>query len=557
MNSESRPDALVFVPLGGVGEIGMNLALYGLGSKTKRRWLAVDMGVSFADETMPGIDLIMPDIRFLEQEKRNLVGIVLTHGHEDHMGALFDLWPKLQVPVYATPFTAALMEAKRAGEDNAPRVPITIVQQGGRVTIGPFDVEFVPVAHSIPESNALAIRTPLGLVVHTGDWKLDATPVLGATTDEAKFRALGAEGVRAVICDSTNAVREGQSPSETDVANSLAEIVATAKGRVAITTFASNVARIRSAAFAAAAAGREVVVVGRAMERVINVAREMRYLDGVPQFRGLDAYSTLPRDKVLVILTGSQGEPRAALARIAGDDHPEIELNPGDTLIFSSRTIPGNEKAVNRIVNEMIRRGVEVLTDRIKLVHVSGHPRRGELAALYSWLKPEVSVPVHGEALHLSEHAQLARAQGIKEVVLCGDGDVVRLAPGPAGVIDEVHSGRLYRDGRLLVEEASRALGDRKRLAFAGVVSIALALGGRGEIAGEPLLELAGLPDILEGRPIEEFVLDAVDSALASLPKPRRRDPDAIAEAIERSVRGAVGSAWGKKPVCHVIVLQV
>ena len=557
MNGVSKPDALVFVPLGGVGEIGMNLALYGLGSKAKRSWLAVDIGVSFADDTMPGIDLIMPDIRFLEQEKRNLVGLVLTHGHEDHMGALFELWPKLQVPVFATPFTAALMESKRAGEDNAPRVPITVVQQGGRVTIGPFDVEFVPVAHSIPESNALAIRTPLGLVVHTGDWKLDATPVLGATTDEAKFRALGAEGVRAVICDSTNAVREGQSPSETDVANSLAEIVATANGRVAITTFASNVARIRSAALAAAAAGREVVVVGRAMERVVNVAREMRFLDGVPQFRGLDAYSALPRDKVLVILTGSQGEPRAALARIAGDDHPEIELNPGDTLIFSSRTIPGNEKAVNRIINEMIRRGVEVLTDRIKLVHVSGHPRRGELAALYSWLKPEVAIPVHGEALHLSEHAALARAQGIKEVVLCGDGDVVRLAPGPAGVIDEVHSGRLYRDGRLVVDEQSRALGDRRRLAFAGVVSIALALGGRGEIVGEPMLELAGLPDILEGTPIEEFVLDAVDSALASLPKPRRRDPDAIVEAIERSVRGAVGAAWGKKPICHVIVLQV
>jgi ribonuclease J len=557
MSVASKPDALVFVPLGGVGEIGMNLALYGLGSKAKRHWLAVDMGVSFADETLPGIDLIMPDIRFLEQEKRNLVGIVLTHGHEDHMGALFELWPKLQVPVYATPFTAALLEAKRGGEDNAPRVPVNIVQPGGRMTIGPFDVEFVPVAHSIPESNALAIRTPLGLVVHTGDWKLDATPVLGATTDEAKFRALGAEGVRAVICDSTNAVREGQSPSETDVAKSLAEIVATAKGRVAITTFASNVARIRSAALAAAAAGREVVVVGRAMERVVNVAREMRFLDGVPQFRGLDAYSRLPRDKTLVILTGSQGEPRAALARIAGDDHPEIELNPGDTLIFSSRTIPGNEKAVNRIINEMIRRGVEVLTDRIKLVHVSGHPRRGELAALYSWLKPEVSIPVHGEALHLSEHAALARAQGIKEVVLCGDGDVVRLAPGPAGVIDEVHAGRLYRDGRLLVEEASRALGDRRRLSFAGVVSIALALGGRGEIASEPMIELAGLPDVLEGRPIEEFVLDAVDSALSSLPKPRRRDPDAIAEAIERSVRGAVGAAWGKKPVCHVMVLQV
>jgi ribonuclease J len=557
MSATQKPDALVFVPLGGVGEIGMNLALYGLGSKHKRDWLCVDMGVSFADAELPGIDLIMPDIRFLAEEKRNLAGIVLTHGHEDHMGAVFDLWPRLQVPVYATPFTAALLESKREAEENAPPIPIHIVQPGARVTIGPFDVEFVPVAHSIPESNALVLRTPLGLVVHTGDWKLDPTPVIGATTDEKKFRALGEEGVRAVICDSTNAVREGQSPSETDVAKSLSEIVRAARGRVAVTTFASNVARVRSAALAAAAAGREVVVVGRAMERVVNVAREMRLLDGVPQFRGLDAYSTLPRDKVLVILTGSQGEPQAALARIAGEDHPEIELDAGDTLIFSSRTIPGNEKAVNRIVNEMIRRGVEVLTDRIKLVHVSGHPRRGELAALYSWLKPEVSIPVHGEALHLSEHAALAREQGIKEVVLCGDGDVVRLSPGPAGVIDEVPAGRLYRDGTLLIEAAARSLADRRRLGFSGIVSVALAYGGRGEIASEPIVQLTGLPELLGGKPAEDFVLDAVESAFQSLPKGRRRDPDAIAEAIERSVRGAVGAGWGKKPVCQVLVLQV
>jgi ribonuclease J len=552
-----KPDALVFVPLGGVGEIGMNLALYGLGSKKKRDWLAVDMGVSFADAELPGIDLIMPDIQFLEQERKNLAGIVLTHGHEDHMGALFDLWPRLQVPVYATPFTAALLESKRASEENAPSIPVHIVQQGARVKIGPFDVEFVPVAHSIPESSALALRTPLGLVVHTGDWKLDPTPVIGPATDEKRLRALGEEGVRAVVCDSTNAVREGQSPSESEVAQSLTEIVAAAKGRVAVTTFASNVARIRSAALAAAAAGREVVVVGRAMERIVNVAREMRLLDGVPQFRGVDAYSSLPRNQVVVILTGSQGEPRAALARIAGEDHPEIELDSGDTLIFSSRTIPGNEKAVNRIINEMIRRGVEVLTDRVKLVHVSGHPRRGELAALYSWLKPEVSIPVHGEALHLSEHAALARSLGIKEVVLCGNGDVVRISPGPTGVIDEVPAGRLYRDGTLLLEAAARPLADRRRLGFSGIVSVALAFGSRGELAADPIVKFTGVPDVLGGKPAEDFVLEAVESAFRSLPKARRRDPDALAEAVERSVRGAVGAVWGKKPVCHVLVLHV
>ncbi len=549
---------LVFAPLGGVGEIGMNLALYGLGSGGGGDWLCVDMGVAFADAELPGVDLIMPDIRFLEEERKNLAGIVLTHGHEDHVGALFDLWPRLKVPVYATPFTAALIESKRMGEPGAPQIPIKIVPSGGRVQIGPFDVEFLPVAHSIPESHALAIRTPLGLIVHTGDWKLDPTPVLGAITDEKKFRALGEEGVRAVICDSTNAVREGQSPSESDVAKSLTEIVREAKGRVALTTFASNVARLRSAALAAAACEREVVVVGRAMERIVNVAREMRLLDGVPPFRGADAYSSLPRDKVVVLLTGSQGEPRAALARIAADDHPEIELDRGDTLIFSSRTIPGNEKAVNRILNAMIDQGIQVITDRDRLVHVSGHPRRGELACMYEWLKPQVVVPVHGEALHLAENAALARSLGIGEVVICGNGDVLRLVPGPAEVIDEIPFGRLYRDGNLIVEEASRTITERKRLGFAGIVSVALALGSRGELEGDPLIALSGLPETAApGRSMQQLVLDAVHAGLKSLPKARRRDPDAVTQAVERSVRGAVNAVWGKKPRCHVLVLQV
>ncbi len=555
MAKEARE--LLFVPLGGVGEIGMNLALYGIGTDKGGTWLCVDMGVAFGDDTTPGIDLIMPDIRFLEQEKRNLAGIVLTHGHEDHVGALFDLWPKLKVPVYATPFTAALIASKREQEEGAPQIPIKIVQSGGRVSIGPFDVEFVPVAHSIPESHALAIRTPLGLVVHSGDWKLDDTPIIGLPTDEARFRALGKEGVRALICDSTNAVREGQSPSESDVVKSLTEIVRAAKGRVAVTTFASNVARMRGAALAAAAADREVVVVGRAMERIVNVAREMGLLDGVPPIRGADAYDTLPRHRVLVLLTGSQGEPRAALARLAEDEHPAISLDKGDTLIFSSRTIPGNEKAVNRIINAMIRKGIEVITDRKKLVHVSGHPRLGELAAMYEWLKPEIAIPVHGEALHLSEHAALARSLKVPQVFTCYNGDVVRLAPGKVEKLDEVPSGRLYRDGNLLLDGESKALADRRRLAFAGVVSVALALGGRGELTGDPVVDIAGLPEAAGGEPMEQIVLDAVFDAFESLPKARRRDPDAIEEAVVRSVRGKIGAVWGKKPLCHVMILQL
>ena len=461
---------LVFAPLGGVGEIGMNLSLYGLGDERKRTWLIVDVGVSFAnEENLPGIELIFPDIRYLVSERRNIAGIVLTHAHEDHYGAMLDLWPKLRVPVFATPFTAALLAAKRLGEPGAQDIPVTEVALGSRFEVGPFDIELCSVAHSIPESNALIIRTPHGTVLHTGDWKLDPTPVLGPPTDEAKLRALGEEGCLALIGDSTNAVREGRSPSESDVARTIAELIAAAPGRVAVTTFASNVARIRAVADAARAAGREVVVVGRAMERVTQVARETGYLDGVQEFRGMDVYGHLPNDKVVALCTGSQGEPRAALARIAKDEHPEVTLSRGDTVIFSSRPIPGNEKAISTVINGLIDQGVRVITDRTHLVHVSGHPRRDELADMIGWVKPRLLIPVHGEALHLAEHADLARSLGVT-VGMCRNGDLVKLAPGDPGIVDEVPAGRLYKDGKLLVDAQARTIADRKRLSITGIV---------------------------------------------------------------------------------------
>ena len=326
---------LVFAPLGGVGEIGMNLSIYGLGDERHRQWLAVDLGVSFAsEEHLPGVDLILPDIRYLVEERKNLAGLVLTHAHEDHYGALLDLWPKLKVPIYATPFTAALLAAKRASEPGAPEIPVTIVPLGSRFKVGPFDIELVSMAHSIPESNALIIRTPAGTVLHTGDWKIDPTPILGDVTDEKKLRALGDEGCLAIVGDSTNAVRDGRSPSEADVAKTIAELVKNARGRVAVTTFASNVARLRTVIDAARAAEREVVVVGRAMERIIQVARETGYLEGVQDLRAVDAYGYLPPNKVVALCTGSQGEPRAALSRIAEDQHPDVTLSRGDTRDF-------------------------------------------------------------------------------------------------------------------------------------------------------------------------------------------------------------------------------
>jgi ribonuclease J len=367
----------LFAPLGGIGEIGMNLSIYGFGEGPRRKWLMVDCGVAFGSEDhLPGIDLILPDIRFLLEERRNIVGLVLTHAHEDHMGALIDLWPRLKVPLYASPFAAALFEARRLSEPGAPEIPVKVVPLNGRIELAPFTIDFINVAHSIPESNALAIRTALGTVVHTGDWKIDETPLIGPPTDRAKLTALGDEGVLALVGDSTNAVREGRSPSEAEVAKTLAELIRTAPARVAVTTFASHVGRIRAVAEAARLAEREVVVVGRAMERVVQVARETGYLDDVQDFREMQAYGYLPPDKVLALCTGSQGEPRAALARIAQDEHPEITLSRGDRVIFSARTIPGNEKAVARVINGLVNQGVEIITDRDHLVHVSGHPRR-------------------------------------------------------------------------------------------------------------------------------------------------------------------------------------
>jgi ribonuclease J len=555
----ARPDELTFAPLGGVGEIGMNLSIYGLGNRHQRSWLAVDLGVSFGDEEhLPGIDLIMPDISFLEKERNNLVGLVLTHAHEDHFGAIIDLWPRLKCPVYATKFSAALFEAKCEAERNPPKIPVTVVPSGGRVDVGPFNVEFIPVAHSIPESHALAIHTGVGTVLHTGDWKIDPTPLVGPPTDERRLRELGEAGVLALIGDSTNAVRDGRSPSETEVAKTIAALVKGASGRVAVTTFASNVARVKAVAAAAKAADREVVVVGRAMERVVQVARETGYLEGVQSFRGPDLYGHFPPDKVLALCTGSQGEPRAALARIANDDHPQVTLNKGDCVIFSSRTIPGNEKAVGAIVNGLVAQGVEVITDRTHLVHVSGHPRRDELRDIIAWTRPQILIPVHGEALHLSEHARLARAAGVPRVLVCRNGDLVKLGPGDPGIIEELPAGRLYKDGTILEDSKSRAVIERRRMGFAGCVFVAIAMTEQGELADDPEVDLVGIPEKNKlGDELDEIVFDVVVSTVEGLPRARRRDPDGVAESVRRAVRSVVNEQWGKKPLCLVHVLEV
>ncbi len=548
-------DELVFLALGGLGEIGMNAYLYGYGPDDDRRWLMVDCGITFPEgENDPGIDVILPDVRFIEENRADLAGIVITHAHEDHIGAVIELWPRLRAPVYATPFTAGMLRAKLAEHGTGLEIPINVIPLDSKFDAGPFNIELHSLAHSIPEISGLAIRTPLGTVFHTGDWKPDATRPVRGPAGAARLAKLGEEGVLALVIDSTNAFREGISPSEKDVANSLIDIVKKADKRVAVTTFSSNVARVKAVAEAAQASGRQLVVAGRALHRVIEVARETGYL---PQgFRHLDQdqFTYIDRSDIVLLCTGSQGEPRAALARIAEEEHPEISLDKGDLVIFSSRTIPGNEKAVGRIQNGLARNGCDVLTDNEALVHVSGHPRRDELRQMYRWIRPKITVPMHGEARHLKAQAELAREMGVKTVFRLTDGEILRLAPDPA-VIDDAPVGRLFRDGRLLVPETDCPVLERRKLSIVGVVVVSLAISRKGAVLGDPLAVIDGVPaETAEGDAMLDVVLDAVEGTLRSIPPNNRKNPDTLAESIRRSVRAAVNQVWGKKPICKVLV---
>ncbi len=554
----AHDEELVFLPLGGVGEIGMNLGLYGYGRPGHRQWIMVDCGVTFPGPELPGVDLVLPDIAFLAEQRRNLKAIIITHAHEDHYGALNDLWPGLNVPVYASPFTAGMLEAKRAFEKSRSEIPITIFKQGDRINVGPFSVEAVGVNHSIPEPMALVIRTQLGTVVHTGDWKIDLEPSLGPLTDESRFRQIGEEGVLALVCDSTNALREGVSPSEQQVSESLAKIIADAEGRVGITTFSSNVGRIRSVAEAAEAAGREVLLLGSSMKRVVDVARDVGLMEGVKPFLAEDEFGYVPRDKVVVILTGSQGEPRAALAKIARDEMRNVAFSAGDTIVFSSRTIPGNEKAINDIKNGLIEQGIHIVTDSEALVHVSGHPRRTELQQMYQWVKPQILVPVHGEAAHLTAHAELGLQSGIPSVPRLRNGEMLRLAPGPAEVIDEAPHGRIYKDGTLIGDFEEMGIGERRKLSFGGHVSVSVVLDSRYDFLGDPDVVPIGLPEYDdEGEAMEDTLYDAVLGAVESIPRAKRKDLAMLQEAVRRAVRSTTNQVWGKKPVVTVFITKV
>jgi ribonuclease J len=541
---------LTFLPLGGTGEIGMNLNLY----RCDGRWLAVDCGIGFGGSAMPEVDVMVPDPGFIADRRDRLLGLVITHAHEDHIGGVAWLWPRLQCPVYATPFAAAVLRRKLGEAGLLGKVKLHIVPPGGTIELRPFQIRFLPVAHSIPEAQALAITTPYGVVVHTGDWKLDPEPLVGPPTNEAALKALGDAGVLALVCDSTNAMVEGHSGSEAEVRRSLPPLLRGLRGRVAMTCFASNVARVESIALAAREVGRSVALVGRSLRNLDAAARECGYLKNVPEFVPEEDAGSIPDENLLILITGSQGEPRSALARVAVDTHPNVALGEGDAVIFSSRVIPGNERAIHAVQDNLVRRGVTVMTDEDHFVHVSGHPARDELRRLYKLVRPRYAVPVHGEWRHLSSHAALAQEMGT-EPILMEDGDVLSLAPGEAEIVDSAPVGRFAIDGSRLLPLDGAVFSARKRMLYNGIVLGSFAVDEAGRLRGVARVSAPGLfdgDDPENGRVAADFT-----AAIADLPAPLRRDDAALTEAARAALRRALGRRLQKRPLVDVHILRI
>lgn len=553
----ANDNGLYFLPLGGSGEIGMNLNLYGYGPEENRKWIMVDCGVTFGDLTTPGVDIIMPDPDFIEERAHDLLAIILTHAHEDHMGAVAHLWERFRCPIYATPFTAWLMVDRLKEKGLHKQAIVNVVPLDGHINLDPFDISFVTLTHSIPEPNGLAIRTPEGLILHTGDWKIDPDPQIGEATDINALTALGEEGVLAMVCDSTNVFTAGASGSESGVRENLIELVGELKGRVAIASFASNVARMESAIVAAEANDRRVCLAGRSMHRMAAAAKAVGILKHAKPFIDEDDAAQFPAEKILYLCTGSQGEPRAALSRVARGDHRSINLTTGDTVIFSSRVIPGNEAGIFELQNQLAERGVDIITERDRHVHVSGHPCRDELRQMYAWVKPRIAIPVHGERRHLVEHAEFAKSLQVPHALPGRNGDMIRITKDGAHVVDEVKSGRLYVDGNLLTEAENPAIRERRSMAYAGHITVAMVIDGQGALISGPDVRALGLPETRERS--EEQWLDLIgetaESAFDRMKRRDRCDEAEVEEMVRRGVRRELSHLWGKKPQVDIMVL--
>ena len=552
--TDKNDKELVFLPLGGTGEIGMNCNLYGFGGRGKRQWIMVDLGVTFGKHSDPGIDVITPDISFIEKQKKNLCGLLLTHGHEDHIGAVAHLWPRLKCPVYATPFTAALVRGKLAEAGLLDEVPLHIIEPDAHLEIGPFVIDYICLTHSIAEPSALAIEVEGARILHTGDWKIDPDPVIGKLTEVDRLKALGDAGIDAIICDSTNVLSPGRSGSEADVGRMLQDVVCESTGRVVITTFASNVARLTSIAAAAVKSGRHLCLAGRGMHKIYQAARETGYLTQFPEIVDESDAGYLPPEKVLICCTGSQGESNAALGRMANGRHPHLTLEPGDRVIFSSKMIPGNETEILALQNQLAQIDVEIISPNGSDIHVSGHPCRDELADMYEWARPRSAIPVHGEHRHLIAHAALAKELGVAEPCRVHNGDVVRLAPAPTEVIDAVQTGRLHLDGYIMTEGGSAALKERRKISYNGVVFVAVPIDAANRLAGQVEVELVGAPTDDGMVKLTDWTLDAVERAI---PSSGRLTPERAEQDISVAVRRELSRRWGKKPLVIVSFVSV
>ncbi|WGM38752.1 Ribonuclease J [Caulobacter sp. NIBR1757] len=560
MTKPSPSDELIFLPLGGSNEIGMNFNLYGYGPEEARKWIVVDLGITFGDQTTPGVEVILPDPTFIEAYADDILGIVLTHAHEDHIGAVAWLWPRLKAPVYATPFTAFLLREKLREKGLLDEVHITEVALGGSIELGPFELELITLTHSIPEPNGLAIRTPLGTILHTGDWKIDPDPLLGAVTDAAAIRRLGDEGVLAMVCDSTNVFVDGVAGSEGEVRVAMTKLIGSLKGKIAVGCFASNVARMDTVIRAAEAAGRRVCLVGRSMHRMAAAAKSVGLMKGTAEFVSEKEAGYFPESTILYLCTGSQGEARAALSRIASGTHPHITLGKGDHAIFSSRVIPGNEVSIRALQNGLADRGVRLYTERDHPgIHVSGHPCRDELKQMYQWARPQIAVPTHGERRHLLEHAALAKDLQVPMTVTPRNGDMVRLAPGHPSIIDEVPAGRLYVDAGVLTPENGDALKQRRHAAFNGALTVSVVLDAKGKLVSGPQVRALGLPGD-EEYPLDDALDDLADEAeqaIRKIPGEDRAFDEIVEQAICRVVKKGAYRIWERKPMVEAVVLRI
>ncbi|MDB9745897.1 ribonuclease J [Candidatus Pelagibacter sp.] len=549
-------DELLFCPLGGSGEIGMNMNLFAYGKPGEHKWIMVDIGVTFADDTIPGVDLIYPDPGFIVDKKEDLLGIILTHAHEDHIGAIALLWPQLKCKIFATPFTAVLIKEKFKEKNIDITNHLKIVQLNGTVNLEPFKIEYITLTHSILEPNGLRIETPAGIILHTGDWKIDPEPLIGEKTNSNRLKEVGKEGVLAMICDSTNVFSMGKAGSELDVRKSLLNIMGSLKKRIVMASFASNVARMETAFYCAEKTGRQISLVGRSMHRIFKAARQCGYLKNVIEPIDAREAKKISREKIVYLCTGSQGEPMAALMRIASYTHPDVYIEKDDTVIFSSKIIPGNEKKLFKLQNQLVKDGIEVISEESEFVHVSGHPNRDDLREMYDWVKPNCVIPVHGEHRHMIEHMKFAHEMKVPHPVQVQNGDIVKLFPGKPHVFDKAPSGRLYLDGNMSVDEDSQSIKDRKNLSANGYMEVTILISQKGNIHKRPVLTFRGIPVY----DVDEFIYgleEAIEGTIKTFSLGNKKQEYNLIDTLKITCKKYTKEMTGKKPFTNINLVKI